>query len=100
MCNFTNPNSGSIYPVPITTTTPATTTTAPVESDEATQKPNKKDKGDISVKDGNDDKVAKSLKAEMKGFLEIITKFTDLTSLPVENHIGQRDFSIRAVSIN
>ena len=90
-------NSGSIYPVPDTTTMPSTTATyAPDDSDNKDARGEKAKITGVSSSSVEDKKM--SLTAEMKGFLKIITKFTDMKSLSNDVQIAPRDFSIRAVS--
>ena len=89
-------NSGSIYPVPDTTTLPSTTTTYAPEDSDNDEGEEKAKITEVSSSSKEDKK--KSLTAEMKGFLKIITKFTDMKSLSNDVQIAPRDFSIRAVS--
>ena len=83
--------------MPDTTTLPSTTTTYAL--DDSNNKEESGEKAKITEVSGSskEDKK-KSLTAEMKGFLEIITKFTDMNSLSDDIQIAPRDFSIRAVS--
>lgn len=90
-------NSGSIYPKLETTTQPSTTTTSTEKNDE--QKESKENKKAVDTSAGMDENRKKSLlTAEMRGFLDIITKFTDLESLPKDPEIDEMTFRIRAVS--
>ena len=96
------PNSGSIYPE-IETTTQSTTTTTTTENIDK-KKEEKEKQNAVDISDKIKEKRTESLKAEMRGFLGIITKFTDLDSLPKDEvtnektEIDQTTFRIRAVS--
>ena len=73
--------------------TSTTTTEKDVKKEETKEKDNA---GNPS--DGMDENRKKSLTAEMRGFLDIITKFTDIKSLPQDIEIDQWTFAVRTVS--
>ena len=74
-------------------------TTATYAPDDSHNKDESGEKAKITeVSSSSEEDKKMSLTAEMKGFLKIITKFTDMKSLSNDIQIAPRDFSIRAVS--
>ena len=88
----------SIYPEIETTTLRSTTTTSTETVVNKVQKENQKE---VTVRDEDvaETKRKNSLMKEMKGFLRIVEKFTNITDLPTEPEIDIMSFRIRAVSL-
>ena len=88
----------SIYPEKETTTLRSTTTTS---TETVINKEEREDQKEVTVRDEDVAEIKRknSLMKEMKGFLRIVEKFTNITDLPTEPEIDIMSFRIRAVSV-
>ena len=88
----------SIYPEKETTTLRSTTTTS---TETPINKEGHEDQKEVTVRDEDVAEIKRktSLMNEMKGFLRIVEKFTNVPDLPTEPEIDIMSFRIRAVSV-